>query len=334
MKEPAKPKRPGAFSEGSLGGPLRALAGLVIILVVFTNLLFPALDKSARKKRMEAVVYCAQDQVFAEPLFKEFTDQTGIRVLPSFDSEAIKTVGMANRLLAERTRPRCDLFWSNEELRTRQLAEHDIFRRTNGWVAAGYRSRRVVINTNLVSSADAPRSLSELTNAAWRGRVVLAYPLFGTTSAHFLALRQQWGDAAWQAWCRALVANKAILVDGNSVAVKFVGRGQAAVGLTDSDDIAAGQREGFPIAALPLTGEMLLIPNTIAVIRAAPHRESAQTLFEHLQQPATLKKLVASGALEGVSMDEVSAPTLKPDWDALLRDLDSSTETLKEIFLR
>ena len=32
---------------------------------------------------------------------------------------------------------------------------------------------------------------------------------------------------------RALVANEAKLVDGNSVVVKLVGRGEAAIGLTD-----------------------------------------------------------------------------------------------------
>ena len=78
-------------------------------------------------------------------------------------------------------------------------------------------------------------------------------PQFGTTATHFHALRQHWGDARWEAWCRALAANKPFLVDGNSVVVKMVGRGEAWIGLTDSDDIAAGQAEGLPIAALPMT---------------------------------------------------------------------------------
>lgn len=313
---------------------LRGLAGLAIIVGVVAYVLFPALDKSAREKQKQVVVYCAQDQEFAEPLFKRFTEKTGIKVLASFDSEAIKTVGMANRLLAEKSRPRCDLFWSNEELRTRQLAEREVFRATNGWASFGYRTRRIVINTNLVSAVDAPRSLEALTNAAWRGKIVLAYPLFGTTSAHFLALRNHWGNARWREWCRALVANGAILVDGNSVAVKFVGRGQAAIGLTDSDDIAAGEREGFPITALPLTEESLLIPNSAGIIRGAPHATPAQTLFDYLQSSEVLTQLAKDGALEGASASEIAMPTLHPDWNAVLNELDSSVATLKEVFLR
>ena len=240
---------------------------------------------------------------------------------------------LANRLLAEKTHPQCDVFWSNEELRTRQLATRGVFRE-KGWTAVGYRSRRIVINTNLVSIKNAPHSLTELTNDAWRGRVALAYPLFGTTATHFLALRQHWGSACWESWCRSLAANKPLLVDGNSIVVKFVGGGEAWIGLTDSDDIAAAQREGMPVAALPLTAEMLLIPNTIAVVRNAPHPDAAQKLFSYLGQPEVLSKLVAANALEGTQMSEVATPTLNPDWDALVRDLDTGTKILKEIFLR
>ena len=72
----------------------------------------------------------------------------------------------------------------------------------------------------------------------------MANPQFGTTAAHFQALRQYWGEAKWESWCRALAANRPLLVDGNSVVVKFVAQGEALVGLTDSDDIADGQLKG------------------------------------------------------------------------------------------
>src|SRR5262249_2377988 len=119
-----------------------------------------------------------------------------------------------------------------------------------------------------------------------------------------------------------------------SIVVKFVGRGEAWIGLTDSDDIAAGQSEGLPIAALPLTKEMLLIPNTIAVVRTAPHPEAAQQLFTYLSRPEVLSKLVAGNALEGVALNDVTTLTLKPDWDGLVHDLDAGTKMLKDIFLR
>jgi len=278
------------------------------------------------------ILYCAQDQTYAEPLLAQFEKETGIKAKAVYDSEAVKTVGLANRLLAERSHPQCDVFWGNEELRTRQLAAQNVFRETDGWVAFGHRSRRLVINTNLVPANDVPHSLLDLTNASWRGKVALAYPQFGTTGTHMHALRQLWGETNWLAWCRALVANQAKLVDGNSVVVKLVGRGEAAIGLTDSDDILAGQREGLPIAMLPSGRDLLLIPNTVGVIRNAPHADAAQKLFDWLQKPEAVQRLVEANALE--SVDKPGITDLQPDWSALLRDLDTTTKQLNEVFLK
>ncbi len=43
------------------------------------------------------IIYAAQDQVYAEPILREFNKGTGIKVKAVFDSEAVKTVGLALR---------------------------------------------------------------------------------------------------------------------------------------------------------------------------------------------------------------------------------------------
>ena len=192
----------------------------------------------------------------------------------------------------------------------------------------------MVINTNLLTLAAAPRTLGELTNRLWRGKIAFAYPLFGTTATHFLALRQHWGPERWEAWCHALAANQPFLVDGNSVAAKLVARGEAWIGLTDSDDLAVEQRAGAPLTGLPLSDEALLIPNTIALVSDAPHAAAGRKLSAYLEQASVTEQLVAANALEGSSGSFVGTPTLRPDWEALLRDLGPATETLKRIFLR
>lgn len=301
---------------------------------VCLSLLLSACSPKNSASPGEVVIYCAQDQFYAEPIFKEFEQETGIKVRAVYDNEAVKTVGLANRLLAERGHPQCDVFWGNEEMRTRQLAAAGAFRATNGWCSFGFRTRRLVINTNHLSQASAPRALMELTNAVWKEKIAIAYPQFGTTAAYFNALRQHWDDTLWQQWCRAVAANKPLLVDGNSVVVKMVGQGEAWIGLTDSDDIAAGQREGLPVAALPVTAETLAIPNTVAVIRGAPHPAPAQRLFEYLQRPAVAGKLVSAKALEGLSPSELPTAPLAVNWTNLLSDLETTTAELNRIFLR
>ena len=332
--DPRNPKSPA--ERGKAPAPRQVLLKRIILIAPIVALLLWVIVPRFTTPRPKpfVVVYCAQDQVYAEPVLVSFERQTGIRVRPVFDSEAVKTVGLANRLLAEQARPQCDVFWGNEEMRARQLAARGVFVKTNGLALFGYRSRRIVVNTNRVTLAEVPRTLAQLTEERWRGKVAIAYPQFGTTATHFHALRQAWGTSSWEQWCRALAANKALLVDGNSAVVRLVGRGEALIGLTDSDDIAAGIREGLPIAASPLSPELLLIPNAIGLVHKAPHPKAAQRLFEFLQEREVVERMIAAQALEGFSMNEVTETTLKVDWNALLRDLESTTDKLNDIFLK
>ena len=287
------------------------------------------------------VVYTSQDQVFSEPIFQEFTKQTGLKVRAVYDSEAVKTVGLANRLIAEKSRPQCDVFWNNEELRTVQLVEAGVLADGVGRTNFAHRMRQLVIRSESITDPLVPLTLDALTNSALRGKVALAYPLFGTTSAHFLALRQTWGVERWERWCRALAANQPLLVDGNSVVVKLVAGGQALVGLTDSDDIRAMQREGRKLLALGLSGgDDLMIQNSVALVQGGPNPEGGRKLLEFLASKPVVQKLVDAGAVEPESLvaGEMicgdGSPMVPTNWSAIAKSQAEGMARLKEIFLR
>jgi iron(III) transport system substrate-binding protein len=87
------------------------------------------------------------------------------------------------------------------------------------------------------------------------------------------------------------------LVDGNSTAVRLVGTGQADLCLTDSDDVYAAQRNGWPVAMKMLShgsAGVLAIPNTAAMVRGAPHPEEARALMAYLLSEATERTLARS----------------------------------------
>lgn len=279
------------------------------------------------RERLPLVVYTSQDQFYAEPILQDFARESGIEVLPVFDTESVKTAGLANRLRQEANNPRCDVFWSNEEMHARLLASEGVLRMT-AIHPLGFRTRRLVLNTNLVSMANVPTNLLLLTNAEWKGKIALAFPLYGTTSSHFMALRQHWGEPVWTRWCEGLAANGAKVVDGNSVVVRLVGAGEAWIGLTDSDDVAAGQRSGLPVAAAPFGADMLVIPNTVCLVGQSA---SAERFLEFISRRSTLERLISVGALEGVS-----APLggLRLDSRKAREDLAASEPMLKGIFLR
>ena len=119
------------------------------------------------------VLYCAQDQVLAEPLLARFERETGWSVRTVYDSEAVKTVGLANRLLAERSHPVADVFWGNEPFRAHLLIARGVLEGRDTLAVFGRRSRQWVLSEGgLPGGGVPPESLRELTNAAWRGKVI------------------------------------------------------------------------------------------------------------------------------------------------------------------
>src|SRR4051812_13826973 len=68
--------------------------------------------------RLEVIVYSALDREFAEPLLQAYSKRTGVQVWTKFDIESSKAVGLTESIIAEASRPRCDLFWNNEILNT------------------------------------------------------------------------------------------------------------------------------------------------------------------------------------------------------------------------
>src|SRR5262245_29448334 len=75
---------------------------LALGLLGFTvTLVSIGLDRFFGRSKPTVIAYVSQDQVYAEAIFQEFEQETGIHVLTVFDSEAAKTVGLVNRLLAE-----------------------------------------------------------------------------------------------------------------------------------------------------------------------------------------------------------------------------------------
>jgi len=265
--------------------------------------------------RGRVVLYCSVDQAVAESVIAEFEKAAGIKVLARFDTEASKTVGLVQRLRAEKARPVADVFWSSEVFYTVRLAGEGVFAPCrsaqtadwpvayadpNGrWYGFGLRARAIVYNTQRVQSGESPGSLEDLLAAKWRGRLVMASPQFGTTGGDIASWLAHYGQDRFAEILKALAANRVRLVDGNSTVVRMVAQGRADVGLTDTDDVYAGQRNGWAVAMNPLdqAGDgPLAIPNTVAMVQGCPHPTQAQVLMDFLLSEQVERLLAASDA--------------------------------------
>ena len=92
---------------------------IVLLFVSFVvSVFFIGGCKELKQESKEVVVYTSLDKVFSEPVLEEFEKQTGIKVKAVYDSEATKTTGLVNRLIAEKNAPKADVFWNSETGRT------------------------------------------------------------------------------------------------------------------------------------------------------------------------------------------------------------------------
>jgi iron(III) transport system substrate-binding protein len=261
------------------------------------------------------VVYSALDREFSDPVLKAYGARTGISVLSKFDVESTKTVGLTNLIIAESRRPRCDLFWNNEILNTLRLKERGLlapFRPSHAaelpetfkardatWYGFAARARILIVNTKLVAEADRPKGIKDLLDPKWKGKIGIAKPLFGTTATHAACLFAAWGDAKARGFFRDLKANGVQVLSGNKQVAVAAGSGAIALGLTDTDDAMGEIDAGSPVSIVYPDREpdgigTLFIPNTLAIIKGAPHLKEAEALADHLLSPE-VEAALASG---------------------------------------
>ncbi len=279
-------------------------------------LMFLCAVAGCRKAEPRVVLYSAQDQEFAEPLFEQFHKETGLDIAPKYDTEAKKTVGLLTELMNERHRPRCDVFWNNEPIGTVRLQKMGLLEaydspsaasyppsakaRDYTWYAFARRARVLLVNTKLVPEKDRPRSLLDLTDPRWRGKLAMAVPLYGTTASQAACLFDVLGPDKAKEYYRGLKANGVNLAPGNKQVAEWVGQGQSpagntvAVGVTDTDDSMDEVTKGRPVQIIfpdrdaPADSRLgtLFLPNTLCIIKGCPNPVGARKLVDFLLSPA------------------------------------------------
>ncbi len=267
--------------------------------------------------RGEVVLYTSADEPLARQILGAFTEKTGIRVQPLFDTEADKTTGLARRIRAEAGSPRADVFWANEPFQAILLAKDDLLEpylpetarnipvayrdAKDRWIGFGLRGRVLAYDPKGLRADQLPKTWAELAQPGYAQKVVFANPLFGTTRGHVAALLALWGEPAFTAWVERMAAGgvAARLAGGNAQVAKAVAMGQAAMGATDTDDVISQQESGVKIEMLYLDmggGGTLLLPNTVAVLKNGPHGEFARELAAFLCSEQVEEMLAKSEA--------------------------------------
>ena len=329
------------------------LIGLVVLLVVAVFMIEKGGDKTKRAKkeptRPVVVIYVSEKRSVAEPILKDFEKESNITVKALYESETEKNKSLVNRLLAEKSHPKADLYWAADPVRAVYLKERnvtapyrspradDILARYKDpddfWTGFAGRARLFIVHDD---TASVPHSIKDYTLPAYKGRGIMATPLHGSGAAHMAALFLTWGDDRAEAFLKALGRNDIALTRNDAESAELVAKGRFDFALVDSDELIGRIRRKAPVKIVypdqkaDETG-CFVIPDTVMLIRGAPHEKTAKRLIDYLLDRKTEEKLArGDGArlplrrglrppagLKG--LDEIK--TLPIDYDALAKKL-------------
>ena len=295
---------------------LATLAALGFLLAGCTQTTYP-----------EVVVYTSVDDVFARPICAAFAKETGVKVQLVPDTEETKSTGLVNRLIAEKGRPRADVFWSGDPVRAALLKSKGItapyrsaearhypaqFSDPHGhWTGFSARARVLIYNKNLVPAGAEPKSVLDLLAPRFQGKACIANPLFGTTSMHAAALFDNMGDREAKKLFEGFVDNGGKIVSSNGEVRRRVANGQFAVGVADSDDYNVAQQEGKPVGVVfpdQDAAGVLLIPNCVLLVAGGPNPAAGRRFIDFILRADAEAALARSEAAQIPLRTDVRLP--------------------------
>jgi iron(III) transport system substrate-binding protein len=201
-------------------------------------------DLASASNDKKITLYSGRSETLVKPLLDKFSEQTGIAVQARYGSSA----QMAAQLLEEGDRSPAEMFLAQDAGALGAVNKKGLFavlpteitakvpqayRANDGkWVGVTARSRVLVYNPALVPAGDLPKSVFELTDPKWKGKVAIA-PTNGSFQAFVTAVRVQHGEAKAKEFFTALKANDVQIRDNNVAIVTDVDAGKVPVGLVN-----------------------------------------------------------------------------------------------------
>ena len=323
-----------------------------LVSILFFSLLLGGCG--GRKSSSDSVtVYVSEDQVFSEPILRDFEKETGIHVDAVYDTEESKSTGAMNRLIAEKDNPRADVYWANEPIRAEVLKQKRItvpyfsanaleipfaFKDPEAyWTGFSARARILIVHQGI---KEKPKSILSYTDPRLKGKSVIANPLFGTTTSHIAALFVKWGDIKAEKFMKALKKNRVAISTSNGESADFVAEGSYDFSLVDSDDAVNRIRQGKAVTMVyPDQGGKdvgcFIVPNVVMLIKGAPHPETGRKLIDYLLSRETERKLAFSDCAQIPLHPGVEMPSgLKPIDDIKTMQVDYAAVAEKMVAIQ
>jgi iron(III) transport system substrate-binding protein len=207
-------------------------------------------------------VYSGRAELLVGDLYERFEEESGIEVEVRYGDSA----ELAATIAEEGDNSPADIFFAQDAGALGATAERGQleklpdavlnrvadarFRDERGrWAGASARARVLAYNTDALKEKDLPKSVFELTEPEWRGKIGLA-PTNASFQAFVSAMRIDVGDERTRQWLEDLEANEPQLYENNIQAVEAIASGEIEAALVNHYylyEVRREQGEDIPV---------------------------------------------------------------------------------------
>lgn len=331
--------------------PTRFRTPAAAVLAVLLALPLVAACNRGEEAMPSLTVYSGRSEQLVGPLFRQFTEQTGIKVEARYGD----TAELAAQILEEGAGSPAQVFFAQDAGALGAVEAAGLFaplpagastavpadyRAPDGtWTGVTGRARVIAYDPQQVPTADVPQSVMELTDPRWRGQVAIA-PTNASFQAFVTAMRVADGDDVTRRWLEGLVRNDAQRFEKNGLILDAVDAGQVKLGLINhyywyekaAEVGAAGMRAKIAFTKPGDPGSLVNVAG-IGVLKSAGDDAQSATFVEWLLSPETQRWFVTNTYEYPLVPNVPVADGLPPltslrGPDVPLADLDSLPATL------
>lgn len=249
-------------------------------------------------------VYSGRDEEIMRPLIEKAKKDLGLNIEVRYGD----STELAIALIEEGKNSRADIFYGQDAGSLGAISREKItvtlpnqllnkvdsrFRSSTGqWVGISGRARVIDYNTQLVKTNELPKSVMQLSDPKWRGKVGWA-PTNGSFLSFVTAMRLMEGDQKTLAWLKAMKANGAKAYPKNSAIVEALGRGEIALGLVNNYYLYrfTTKNPKFPVAIHHTKGDAGSLINVagLAVLKTTDQQSDAEKFVAYMLKPEIQK---------------------------------------------
>lgn len=308
--------------------------GIASIVIIIAIIICLSLVRSCRNKatlsddtqKEDLVIYSAHPIELLRPLIKEFESRTGLSVKVVLGG----TGELIDRIEEEKDAPVADIIWSGSlsTLKPQMYLFEDYTSKNEEYIYDDFKNREgvltrfsdipsiLMVNTDLIGDIKI-NGYEDLLNPLLKGKIAYCNPLVSSSAyEHLINMLYAMGkgnpEDGWD-YVKKLCSN----LDGNLLrssteVYQGVADGDYVAGLIFEDAAAALIEDGAHIEIIYMEEGVLSTPDCIAIVKNAPHMDSATLFIDYASSYEVQTMLTAKLNRRSVRMDVDTPNNLKP----------------------